>query len=113
MKTPILVVIAVVLVAVAVYVSITSLRGGEPVYDNIHVQCTACENQWEVSARAAAEERSAAGDPRKPLACPKCHKAAGQAMSQCDKCSTWYLPKQDAEAGMYKCPQCGFDPEGT
>ncbi|HOA73381.1 MAG TPA: hypothetical protein PL151_20790 [Phycisphaerae bacterium] len=113
MKTPILVGMAVVLLAVAVYISIASLRGNEPVYDDIRVQCTACDHQWDVSARAAAEERAAAGDPRKPLACPRCHKAAGRAMTPCDKCGAWYLPKQDAQAGMYKCPQCGFDPEST
>jgi len=102
----------VIAVGVAIYFSVGS-SDASYVYEAVHIQCTACGNQYELSAQAAAEERAAAGNPRKKMSCPKCHKESGETMSQCDKCAKWYLPKPETAAARFKCPGCGHDPEGA
>jgi hypothetical protein len=80
-------------------------------YQDIRVFCTACKQEFGLTAQAAAKERAMAGNPRKKLTCPNCKKEAGENMTLCGKCNHWYLPKNNDVPGERKCSKCGHDPD--
>ncbi len=97
-------------IGITVY-SITRQGKTDQFYNDVHLKCTACGDEFVMTAAEVARVRGAAGDPTKKMACPKCKKETGEEMTPCEKCGKWFLPGAMGKDTPMQCPHCKFNPD--
>lgn len=108
MKLLLAAIAATLAVGAALYMGFSSFND-TPQYFDVHLQCSACGKQFDMTARQVAAVRGKVGDPTRKMTCPACAKDTGEEMMQC-RCGKWYLPKRDGSVDAARCPHCNYDP---